>query len=120
MPRRMEKVADLLQAEIAELIERRLRDPAIEGVMVSVTGVSVSPDLANARVRVSVMAEAEARREALAALVRGSSFLHRELVRRIRIRRVPRLRFELDDSIAEAARMTSLLREVAGGGPGAP
>ncbi len=112
MSRRMEKVADLLQVEIADLLQRRVRDPSLEGVLISVTRIDVTPDLAHARVHVSVMADDLEQRAVMDALGRSSSFLHRELVRRIHIRRVPRLHFELDDSIAESQRMASLLREV--------
>ena len=59
MSRRMEKVADLLQTEIAELLARRVKHPAIERAMVSITHVDVAPDLSNARIHVSVMADAE-------------------------------------------------------------
>ncbi|MDA1062299.1 MAG: 30S ribosome-binding factor RbfA [Chloroflexi bacterium] len=115
MSRRMEKVADLLQSEIAELLERRIKHPAIERAMVSITHVDVAPDLSNARIHVSVMADAEEQAEVLDALGRSASFLHRELTKRIRIRRVPFLRFELDHSIAEADRLTKLMHEVARG-----
>ena len=46
--------------------------------------------------------------EVLGALERSAPFLHRELVKRIRIKRVPRLRFVLDESIAEADRKRPL------------
>lgn len=115
MSRRMEKVADLLQEEIADLLQRRVRDPSLEDVMISITHIDITADLAHARVHVSVMADDLEQRAVLDALGRSSSFLHRELVRRLHIRRVPRLHFELDDSIAEGARMASLLREVIGG-----
>ena len=115
MSRRMEKVADLLQSEIAELLQRRVKHPAIEGAMVSITHVDVAPDLANARIHVSVMAGPEEQAEVLDALGRSASFMHRELTKRIRIRRVPLLRFELDHSIAEADRLTALMHEVARG-----
>ena len=115
MSRRMEKVADLLQTEIAELLARRVKHPAIERAMVSITHVDVAPDLSNARIHVSVMADAEEQAEVLDALGRSASFLHRELTKLIRIRRVPFLRFELDHSIAEADRLTALMQEVARG-----
>ena len=113
MSRRMEKVADLLQSEIAELLHRRVKHPVLEDAMVSITHVEVSADLTRARVHVSVMADEEETREVLEALERTTPFLHRELVRRIHIRRVPDLRFLLDDSIAEADRLTILMRAVA-------
>ncbi|MXZ47510.1 MAG: 30S ribosome-binding factor RbfA [Chloroflexi bacterium] len=112
MSRRMEKVADLLQGEIADLLQRRVRDPSLEDVMISITHIDITADLAHARVHVSVMADDLEQRAVMDALGRSSSFLHRELVRRIHLRRVPRLHFELDNSIAEGARLASLLHEV--------
>lgn len=118
----MEKVNDLVQAELADLLRRRVKDPALADAFLSITRVEVSPDLARARVHVSVMDGAAGPDGAggggsvLEALVRTEPFLHRELARRIRIRRTPRLRFVIDESIAEADRLTALMREVAGGG----
>ena len=113
MTRRMEKVNDLLQSELAELLHRRVKDPVLAEAMISITQVEVTADLSLARVHVSVMGAADGGSEVLTALERTAPFLHRQLVKRIRIRRVPRLRFELDHSIAEGDRLTALLREVA-------
>ena len=66
-----------------------------------------------ARVHVSVLGEDGSEDEVLAALERSSSFLHRQLVRRLSMRRVPYLRFLADHSMAEADRLSSLMRGVA-------
>lgn len=123
----MEKVNDLVQSELADLLRRRVKDPVLADAFLSITRVEVSPDLARARVHVSVMDDAAgpdggggAGGSVREALERTEPFLHRELARRIRIRRAPRLRFVIDESIAEADRLTALMREVArGGGSGA-
>lgn len=124
MSRRTEKLADLVQSALAELIQRRLKDPGLDGSLVSITRVEVAPDLATARVHVSVLSlgdggavDTRLREEgALAALGRAASFLNRELARELRLRRVPRLRFLADHSIGEGSRLTALLRDVADGG----
>jgi ribosome-binding factor A len=113
MTRRMEKVADLLQSEIAELLRREVKDPALADVMISITHVEVSQDLRWARVHVSVMEGPEREAEVLAALARSEPFLHRQLVKRLHMRTMPRLYFHPDHSIAEADRLTILMREVA-------
>ena len=124
MSRRTEKVGDQLQAEIADLLHRRVKHPALAEAMLSITSVSVSPDFSRADVRVSVMmaaaggesdeSDADAREaEVMAALERSEPYLHRELVKRLHLRRVPRLRFHADRSIAEGDRMSALLREIA-------
>ena len=116
MSRRLEKVNDLVQSELAELLRRRVKHPVLADAFLSITRVEVTPDLAAARVHVSVMEGADGAAgadEVLDALERSAPFLHRELVKRIRIKRVPRLRFVLDESIAEADRMSVLMRDLA-------
>ena len=113
MTRRMEKVADLLQSEIAELLQREVKHPALTEVMLSITRVEVAPDLGSARIHVSVMGTPEREVEVMEALARTEPFLHRELVKRLHMRQVPRLRFLPDHSIAEADRITHLMRAVA-------
>jgi ribosome-binding factor A len=113
MSRRMEKVADLLQAEIADLLHRQVKHPVIAEAMISITRVAVAADLGRARVHVSVMGPEQEQDDVLTALQRVEPFLHRELVKRLRMRRIPRLRFIADHSIAEGDRIAALLRDVA-------
>lgn len=127
MSRRTEKLADLLQSTLADLIQRRLKDPALENSLISLTRVEVAPDLATARVHVSVLGmsggfegdeggEVDTRlREqgVLAALGRAESLLHRELARELHLRRVPRLHFFADHSLGEGSRLTEMMRGVA-------
>ena len=108
----MEKVADLVQSEIAELLQREVKHPALRDVMISIPRVEVAPDLATARVHVSVMPD-ERESEVMDALERTEPFLHREMTKRLHMRQVPRLRFLPDHSIAEGDRITTLMREVA-------
>lgn len=114
MTRRMEKIGDQLQSEIAELLHRHVKHPVLQEAMISITHVEVSPDLGTARVHVSVLGTEHPEADVLAALERSEPFLHRELVKRLRMRRVPRLRFRADHSMAEADRITAMLREVTG------
>lgn len=113
MSRRMEKVADQLQEEVADLLRREVKDPALQDVMLSITHVEVSPDLRWARVHVSLMQDQEREPEVLAALARSEPFLHRQLVKRLHMRTIPRLWFHPDHSIAEADRLTSMMRDLA-------
>ncbi len=115
MTRRMEKVADLLQVEISDLLRREVKHPALADVLLSITRVEVSPDMHTARVHISLMEDGDQEPEVFEALSRTEPFLHRELMKRLHMRTVPRLRFFPDHSIAEADRLTSLMREVARG-----
>lgn len=106
-------MSDVIQTAIAELVTRRVKHSDLEGVLLSFTSVDVSPDLAHARVTVSVYGDAAERKKVLAALHVVEPFLHRELGKQLHIRRVPRLHFESDDSMAEADRITGIMRDVA-------
>jgi ribosome-binding factor A len=125
MSRRTDKVGDQLQAEIAELLHRQVKHPVLNDAMLSITRVEVDKDFARARIFVSVMSadsEDDGHAEVIEALERTEPFLHRELVKRLRMRRVPRLSFIADFSIAEGDRIRALMRSISprGGDPGSP
>jgi ribosome-binding factor A len=83
--------------------------------IVSITRVDASPDLENAQVHVSVLGTDEEKRGTIAALSHAAPYLKRELLHRVRLRRVPILHFLLDESIEEAARVLELMKRVSEG-----
>jgi len=113
---RPERVAHLIQREVADLIANRLRDPGISS-WISVTGVDVSPDLSFARVFVSMLSKGPERETSLEALRRAAPFVRRELAPRLGLREVPELRFEWDGSLEHGARIDELLRKLERGEP---
>lgn len=110
MTRRTEQVADLIQEELSQLLEREVRDPGIG--FVTLTDVEVDPDLRNARVFFSVLGDEAATRQSLAALQRAAGFLRRELAHRLDLRYAPELHFVLDRSIEHGQHIADLLRQV--------
>ena len=110
MSRRTERINDLLRDELSDLLLREVRDPRLGGI-ISVTRIEAAPDLSNARVYVSVMGNEEEQQAAMKALSAGAGFFHRELKKRVLMRRVPFLSFRLDTSIQKAADVLSLIRE---------
>ncbi len=113
MSRRTDKVGDLVQVVLSDLVRLRSKDPDLQDAIFSFAGVEVSPDLSHANVRVSVLGDDATKGAVFAALVRAEPFLHREMARELHMRRVPRMSFILDESIEEADRMTTLMRDVA-------
>lgn len=113
---RPEKVAHLMRREVADVLERRLRDPRLTS-LVSVTDVEVTPDLSFARVYVSVLGDEETRRRALATLAHAAGFVRRELGARLGLREVPEVRFVHDTSLDRGARVDELLRRLQAGEP---
>jgi ribosome-binding factor A len=106
----MQRLNGLFQEELADLI-RELRDPRLASI-VSITRVDISPDLEKAAVHISVLGDDDEKRRSIETLTRAGSHLRRELLSRIRIRRVPTLEFELDQTIEEAAHVLDLMKQV--------
>ncbi len=111
MSRRSHRVEDLLRAELADLLLREAHDPRVREAHVA--AVDVSPDLGNARVRVSILADEEERVEAVDALNRAAGFFRSRLAKRLRhMRRVPALDFVLDRGSEHTQRITDLLENL--------
>jgi len=110
MSQRTERIDELLRQEIGALLAREVADPAIG--FVTVTRVETSPDLAHARVWVSLIGQRGERRASLAALRRAMPFIRHELGSKIRIRRIPDLHVELDDTAERGTRVLQLLHEL--------
>jgi len=113
MSRRTSRVSELLREEISDLVQRDLKDPRLEGALLSITEVEVSGDLRVAAVYVSHLGTAEEREDALAGLQSAAAYLERELRRRLRMRRTPSLTFRFDPSIERGARLASTIADLA-------
>jgi ribosome-binding factor A len=107
----IERVNTLLQRETSKLIQGVLRDPRLDEY-VSVTDVKVTPDLRYAKVYVSCLGGEEKKQQILAALSSASGFLRSELAKITRLRRMPELHFEWDNSIEKGDRLLHLIDEV--------
>ena len=107
---RPERVADQLRSELASLLARDVHDPGIG--FVTLTRVHLSPDLQVARIMYTVLGDQSARTSTARALERTTPFLRRQLGRRLRLRRVPELRFTYDDSIAGQDRIEQILKDI--------
>lgn len=105
-PRKL-RIGELLQHELAELILREVKDPRVPRV--TVTAVDVSPDLANARVLISVLGAEQPQPEVVQALNHAAGFLRHELGRRLKLRSIPELRFSYDETLDRAAHLEALI-----------
>jgi len=108
---RPEKVAHLMRREVADILERRLRDPRVTA-RVSVTDVEITHDLSFAKIFVMVSGEAAERDMTLQGLQRAAGFVRHELGDRLGLREVPEIRFVYDDSLDRGARVDDLLRKI--------
>lgn len=110
MTQRTDRIDELLRQEIGELLTTEVADPAIG--FVTVTRVETSPDLAHARVWVSLIGQRKERTASLSALRRAMPFIRHQLNGRIRLRRIPDLHVELDDTTERGTRVLQILHEL--------
>ena len=106
---RPQKVADLIQRELSDLLHREVRDPRVG--MVTITSVDVSPDFSNAKVLFTCLDPAHVQ-PALKGLQRAAGFLRSQLARRMKLYATPQLRFEYDESIERGDRLHRLIDSV--------
>jgi ribosome-binding factor A len=107
---RPSRVGDQLRAEISDLLAREVHDPGIG--FLTVTQVTVSPDLQVARVYYTTLGDERARRDTARALGRATPFLRRQLGSRLRLKRVPLLEFFFDESVERGDRIERILNEI--------
>jgi len=107
---RARRVAERIQVEIAEMLQREVRDPRLSTL--NVTGVDVSRDLGSAKVWVAGRFEEGGEAEILGALARATPYLRTLLAPRLKLRVVPALHFLIDHSLETGDRIERLLREL--------
>ena len=111
MSQRIQRIADQIQREMADLIRNELKDPRLG--MVTVSAVKVSKDMGYADVYVTVMGhtlDADVA-PSIAVLNNAAGFLRGELGRRLMVRMIPRVRFHFDEATLRGNRMSALINQ---------
>ena len=100
-----------VQRELSEIIRSGIKDPRIHP-MTSVVAVEVTPDLKYCKAYISVLGVEEAAKATVEGLRSASSYVRRELARRVNLRNTPEIKFILDQSIEYGVNMSKLIDEV--------
>ena len=108
MANKQERIASIIRKNISEIIQFQLKDPNIG--FVSIPEVKVSKDFSYATVYVSFIKEEDIA-PSLEALNRAKGFIRSELAKKLDIRRVPEIRFVVDEGYKKEARITELLNK---------
>ena len=106
---RPQKVADLIQRELSDLLRRDVRDPHVG--MVTLTSVDVAPDLSHAKVFFTILDKAK-QADTTKALQRAAGFLRSQLSHRMNMYTTPALRFVYDESVERGDRLSRLIDSV--------
>lgn len=109
--RRADRVAEAIRMEIATFLREGAKDPRLVG-LVTITAVEVTRDLRHAKLFISVMGSDSERAATLDALESMKGHLRTRLSKSMTLRVAPDISFKLDESVARAARIESLLAQV--------
>src|SRR5262252_7270195 len=112
---RPDRVADQIRGELGQMLARDVHDPGLG--FVTLTRVEVTPDLQHARIFFTALGDEKAQRQSTRALERAAPYLRRQIGSRLRLRRVPDLKFIYDESIAGQDRIEQLINELHTGEP---
>lgn len=109
MSRRVEQIAAELRRAVQQVLAKGLSDPRVRG-MITVTGVTVSDDLRQATISVSVLPE-EHQELTLHGLRAAARFVRREAGELVAMKRLPEFVFRLDHQLKrQAATLEAIAR----------
>jgi len=108
MTRRLDRIEDLVRAELAAIVRTGVRDPRVG--MASIVRVDITGDLRHARVLTSVLGSESEREGTIDALQHARGFIRSQLAHRLRRLRVtPELTFVLDRGAEHSQKINELL-----------
>lgn len=100
-----------IKRELTNIIAE-MKDPRLQGGLLTVTRVEAAPDLSTCKVFISVLGSESAVAAAVSALDKAKGHVRSEIAKRMHIRRSPEMIFIEDGSAAYAAHINELLREL--------
>jgi len=109
---------ELLQAEIAHLLLRQLKDPRLS--MATISRVEVSSDLRYACVYISRIGSEAEQQAAIQGFEHAAGFIRSQLGKHLTLRYTPELTFKLDTAIAYGVRISRILHDLIPAPPVAP
>jgi ribosome-binding factor A len=110
--RRVERVSSLIKREVSQMLINGIKDDRVGAGMISVTHVDLSKDLQHATIFVSIYGTSAAKQETMEGLEASTPFVRRELGQRIRLRRIPEIKFVEDYSLEKGDYLINLIKQI--------
>ena len=111
--KRSDKVSDLLKKEISLIISSQIKDPRLRNI--NITAVKVSDDIGIATVFYTVIGESIQKTQSnidSKILEKLSGMIRSNLAKKIKIRRIPKIKFRFDESIEYSENIEQLLKNL--------
>lgn len=106
---RARRVAEQIKKEVSLIINGEIKDPRVSS-LASVTEVQLTRDLQHATIYISVYGSEKDKQETFQTLLRAAGFIRSEIGKRIRLRRIPEINFQQDNSLEYGARIEQVLK----------
>jgi len=104
------RVGELIRHELADMLARGdVHDPVIQGHLITVPEVRMTPDLRLATIYIMPLGGRD-KKDVIDALERNQRYVRGEIARRVNLKFAPEIRFRLDERFDEAERIEKLLR----------
>jgi ribosome-binding factor A len=104
---RSDRVADVLQKEICEMLFKEVKDPHLG--FITITGVEVSRDLKLAKIFYTLLGSPEQADESTKTLRRITPFIRKQLGRKLHMRYIPDIIFTYDHSLEYGTKIDHIL-----------
>lgn len=117
--KRVERVRDLLHQEVSLMLQRDIKDPRVQ--LVIITRVDLTEDLKYAKFYVTIpsithtggaVIPKEKKKEILGGLERARGYIRGELGKRLDLKYIPDIKFVFDEALEETHRVLQLLEEI--------
>ena len=105
---RMGRVDSEIQTALSNTLTYDMNSKELEGVMVSVISCHTSKDLKHCKVLISIFPETDKEKK-FYAIKNAIPYLRKELARKVNLRVVPELQFEIDDSASYGANIDRII-----------
>ncbi len=107
MSLKRKRMSERIHQILSQLLLTEIADPRLQDI--TVTEVSLDPELMVAKVYVSAMGDENREGEVMAGLRRAGGYLRREVGQRVRLRHTPELHFKWDSTLAQADRINAII-----------
>lgn len=103
------RLSEDIKREISALMRDEIKDPRVNGGLISVVRTELSGDKSHCKVFISSLDGIESAKSAVKGFESASGYIKREISNRLHIRKCPELKFIADDSIEHSAEIAKML-----------
>lgn len=109
---RTKKLESLIQREVSSLIRKEIKDPRINPLKTTISGVKSSKDLRYVTVYISVMGDKNQAQETMKGFKSARGFIQKKIGDIVSLRFTPELSFKLDDSLHHGDKIIEKLKDL--------